>query len=84
MTVSVDKASNMLRTQATGSQAQSVIQLEYQSGVLTIKEMRDMSQYVKEKLATKYFLEMTERLQKQENANEYGIQFWGLIKRIYR
>ena len=73
MTVSVDKASNMMRTQATGSQAQSVIQLEYQSGVLTIKEMRDMSQYVKEKLASKYFLEMAERLQKQEKDEQYAI-----------
>jgi len=43
MTVSVDKGANLLRTNPTGSQAQSVIQLEYQSGTLTLKEMRDMS-----------------------------------------
>jgi len=45
--LSIDKGSNILRTSYMGAQSQSVMQLEYQNCVLSLKEMQDISQYVK-------------------------------------
>ena len=46
-----DKGSNFLRCSYEGCQAQSMVQLEFQSSTLSIKELKDISGYVKSKVA---------------------------------
>ena len=58
----IEKGSNMLRSNFGGAQPQSVIQLEYQPCVLGLKEIRDISEYVKESLIKKYFSQVTKSL----------------------
>ena len=63
--ISIEKGGNILRTNYIGAQPQSVIQLEYQPCVLTLKEIRDISQYVKESLMVKYFSAISKSLEKK-------------------
>ena len=70
--IHIEKGANILRTNYVGAQPQSVIQLEYQPCVLTLKEMRDISQYVKESLILKYFNAVSKSLEKKA----YTIHFW--------
>ena len=55
ITATVDKGADSLRFSAGGAQEQSAIQLEYSPATLTMKELRDISEYVRTKLAPTYF-----------------------------
>jgi hypothetical protein len=63
--ITIEKGGNILRTNYVGAQPQSVIQLEYQPCVLTLKEIRDISLYVKESLIVKYFNAVQKSLEKK-------------------
>ena len=69
ITATVDKGADSLRFSAEGAQSHSTIQLEYSSASLSLKEMRDMSEYVRTKLAPSYFETL------MRGGQEYVIQF---------
>ena len=70
--IAIDKGANILRTTYSGAQSQSVIQLEYQNCVLSLKEIHDISQYAKEQLIVKYFNEL-EKCSKE--SKQYTVDF---------
>lgn len=70
--LAVDKGANFLRTSSQGALPSSIVQLEYQPSVLSLKELKDISDYVKQTLAAKFF---SQCLQQQNGTHEYLIRF---------
>lgn len=52
----------------------SILQLEYQTCVLSLKEIKDISNYVRDALAVKFFKKLEENA--QIDNDEYDIEFW--------
>ena len=67
----IDKGANFLRTSVAGASSQSIIQLEYQPCTLNLKQIRDISEYIKNNVAPKYFQTLIEK----KGKNEYDIHF---------
>lgn len=72
--VSVDKGANSLRTTLIGAQPESILQLEYQPCVLSLKEIKDICNYVRDNIAKQFFKAIqTDVLGKE--CSQYDIEF---------
>lgn len=54
-----------------GAQAQSTIQLEFSPGVMSLKDVRDLTEFVRTQIAPKFFTQLADAKQ----AKEFAVTF---------